>query len=171
MSEDKTSAAGNVVPLRAARETGRASEKKWGKDVIALGFSIVPSLLLRAQNRLGLNPTQLAVLMQICDFWWDRDRKPYPSKAVLAERLGLSPRQVQRYIAELETAGLVERVERRAPHGGKLTNMYDLGGLVARLKKLEPEFRKVEEDARKARRPVSRRGFRANETVGKGNPA
>ena len=38
MSESKTPAAGNVVPLRAARETGRASEKKWGKDIIALGF-------------------------------------------------------------------------------------------------------------------------------------
>ena len=59
-----------------------------GNEVIALGFCIVPSLLLRARNRLGLNPTQLAVLMQLCDFWWERDRKPYPSKAVLAERWG-----------------------------------------------------------------------------------
>ena len=31
-------AAENVVPLRAARATGRASEKKWGKEGIALGF-------------------------------------------------------------------------------------------------------------------------------------
>ena len=160
-----------VIPLRRARETGRASEKKWGKDVIALGFCIVPSLLLRAQNRLGLNPTQLAVLMQIGDFWWERERKPYPSKAVLAERLGLSPRQVQRHIADLETAGFVKRLERRAPHRGKLTNMYDLGGLVNRLKKLEPEFRRVDEDARKARRAVSRRGLRGTGAVGEGNPA
>ena len=109
--------------------------------------------------------------MQLCDFWWDREGKPYPIKAVLAERLGLNPRQVQRYIGDLETAGLVERVERRAPRGGKLTNIYDLGGLVARLKKLEPEFRKVEEDARKARRAVSRRGIRANGTVGGGDLA
>ena len=130
-----------------------------------LGFCIVPSLLLRAQNRLGSNPTQLVVLMQICDFWWDRDRKPYPSKTVLPERLGLSPRQPQRHIADLEA---VERGERRAPHGGKLTNTYDLGGLVNRLKKLEPEFRKVEEDARKARRAVSRRGFRATGPSAKG---
>ena len=68
---------------------------------------------------------------------------------------GPEPRQVQRHIADLETAGFVERVERRAPHGGKSTNMYDLGGLVKRLKKLEPDFRKVEEHARKARRAVS----------------
>ena len=65
-------------------------------------------------------------------------------------------RQVQRYIAELETAGLVKRIQRHARHGGKLTNIYDLGGLVVRLKELEPDFRKVDEDARKARRQVSR---------------
>ena len=132
---------------------------------------IASSLLLRAQNRLGLNPTQLAVLMQTCDFWWDCERKLYPSKALLAKRLGLGPRQVQLHISDLEAAGLVERVERRAPHGGKLTNLHDLGGPVKRLKKLEPEFRTVEEDARKARRAVSRRGFRANGAIGSRNPA
>ena len=35
----------------------------------------------------------------------------------------------------------------------------------------KPDFRKVEEDARKARRAVSRRGLRANGAIGKGNPA
>ena len=170
MSGSQESAAENVVRF-PDKETGRASEKKWGKEVIALGFCIVPSLLLRAQNRLGLNPTQLAVLMQLCDFWWDRERKPYPSKAVLAERLGLSRRQVQRHIADLETAGLVERVERRAVHGGKLTNVYDLSGLVQRLKKLEPEFREVEDAAKRARRAVSKRGYRRSRTTVEQEPA
>ena len=128
-------------------------------------------MLLRAQNRLGLNPTQLTVLMQLCDFWWERDRKPYPSKAVLAERLDLSPRQVQRHIADLETAGLVKRVERRATHGGKLANMYDLDGLVERLKRLEPEFREVDEAAKTARRAVSKRGYRRNRTGGAAKPS
>ncbi len=171
MSDDQAAAAENVVPLRPRKETGKASEKKWGTRVLTLGFCIVPSLLLRAQNRLGLNPTQLAVLLQLCDFWWERERKPYPSKAVLAERLSLSPRQVQRYIAELEAAGLVKRIERRARHGGKLTNIYDLGGLVARLKELEPDFRKVDEEARTARRQVSRQGFRLNRTGNEQEPA
>ena len=171
MSDDETATTENVIPLRPRKETGKASEQKWGKRVIALGFSIVPSLLLRAQNRLGLNPTQLAVLLQLCDFWWERERKPYPSKALLAERLGLSPRQVQRYIAELETAGLVKRIQRRAPHGGKLTNSYDLGGLVGRLKDLEPDFRKVGEEAKKARREVSRQGFRLTQAPNEQEPA
>ena len=47
---------------------------------MALGFCIVPSLLLRAQQRLGLNPTQLAVLMQVCDFWWASDPEALPGK-------------------------------------------------------------------------------------------
>jgi len=161
MSNGKTTAA-QVVPIRptgTTTEKTRESEKKWGKKVIALGFCVVPSLLLRAQQRLGLNPTQLAVLMQLCDFWWANDRKPFPGKKALSERLGLSPRHLQRYIAELELAGLVRRIERRAGHGGKLTNIYDLSGLVERLKKLEPEFRAVEEEAKARRKAVAKRGY------------
>ena len=51
-----------VIPLRPAK-AAKASEAKWGTAVMDLGFSIIPSLLLRAQRRLGLNPTQLAVLL------------------------------------------------------------------------------------------------------------
>ena len=142
-----------------------------GRGVIALGFCIVPSLLLRAQRRLGLSPTQLAILMQLCDFWWDSERKPYPSKATLAERLGLSPRQVQRHVAELETAGIVRRTQRRLSHGGKTTNSYDLGGLVKRLRELEPEFREVEEKARAARRAVSRPRHKRNQSESRREPA
>jgi hypothetical protein len=142
-----------VIPLRS-QTASRTSEKKWGVAVMKLGFTILPSLVFRAQRRLGLNPTQFAVLLQISDYWWEPGRKPFPSKATLAERLGLSPRQVQRYIAELETAGLLKRIERRAAHRGKLSNEYDLSGLVERLKLLEPEVRKANE----AQRAVSRRG-------------
>lgn len=146
-----------IVTLHPAKAT-QASEKKWGKPVMKLGFSIVPSLLLRAQQRMGLSPTHLAVLLQLADYWWDQERKPYPSKKALSERLGIGPRQVQRYIAELEKAGLVTRIERRATHKGKLSNAYDLSGLVERLKALEPEFREVQEEAKARKRQVARPG-------------
>lgn len=149
-----------VIPLRPGTASKKASEEKWGKPVMDLGFCIVPSLLLRAQARLGLNPTQLAVLLHLADYWWDVGRKPYPSKQRLADRLKLGPRQVQRYIAELEEAGLVRRIERRAPHKGKISNEYDLTGLVKRLAELEPEFRQVEEEVRANRRAVERPGGR-----------
>ena len=119
---------------------------------------MVPSLLLRGQARLGLNPTQLAIVMQLCDFWWDSERKPFPSKKALAERLRISPRQIQRHLAELEKAGLVRRLERRNRAGAKVSNSYDLDGLVKKLKELEPEFRQAEEKAKAERRAVSQRG-------------
>jgi predicted transcriptional regulator len=151
-SNEKTA---EVIPLRPPASK-KASEEKWGRAVMDLGFCIVPSLLLRAQARLGLNPTQLAVLMHLADYWWSVGRKPYPSKARLAQRLKLGPRQVQRYIAELEQAGLVLRIERRASHKGKISNEYDMSGLVKKLKELEPEFREVEEETKARRRAVER---------------
>lgn len=156
----KESQSAEVIALHPLKAT-KASERKWGKAVMGLGFCIVPSLLLRAQQRLRLNPTQLAVLMHLADYWWDVERKPYPSKKTLGERLGLSARQVQRYIAELEQMGLVQRVERRAAHQGKLSNIYDLSGLVERLKELEPEFKEVREDNKKRQKAVTRPGLRS----------
>ncbi len=114
--------------------------------------------MLRAQGRLGLNPTQLAVLLQLTDFWWDKERKPFPGKKALSERLGIGVRQVQRYMVELEQAGFLKRIERTAPGRGKITNEYDLSGLVEKLKKLEPEFREVKERAKKQNRQVKRKG-------------
>lgn len=148
-------------PAPAAKTSKKASAEKWGQAVMDLGFCVVPSLLLRAQRRLNLNPTQLAVLLQLCDFWWDKERKPFPSKETLSQRLSLSERQIQRYIAELEREGLVQRIERRASNGGKLSNTYDLTGLVKKLQALEPDFREAEETARAARKAVAKRGYKS----------
>ena len=156
---DTKTATAEVIDLHPPKAT-KASQRKWGAAVIRLGFCVIPSLLVRAQQRLALSPTQLAVLIQLSDYWWDANRKPYPSKKTLGERLRLSPRQVQRHIADLEAMGYVRRIQRTAAHGGKLTNTYDLSGLVERLKQLEPEFRKVEEENRSRRRKVARPGFR-----------
>lgn len=156
---DTGSRSAKVIPLHPLKGT-KASERKWSKPVIQLGFCIVPSLLLRAQQRLKLDPTQLAVLMHLADYWWDVNRKPHPSKKTLGERLGLSPRQVQRRIAELEAMGLLKRIQRTGAHHGKLSNEYDLSGLVARLKEIAPEVRAVEEKIRSQRRAVARPGLR-----------
>jgi hypothetical protein len=70
------------------------------------------------------------------------------------------PSSEWRYIAELEDAGFVTRIERRAPHRGKISNEYDLSGLVSRLRALEPEFREVEEKVKAQRSAVARPGMR-----------
>jgi hypothetical protein len=149
---------GKVVAFPKKQSKLSASEQKWGVEVMKLGFTIVPSLLFKAQNRLGLSTTQLAVLLQIMDHWWDADRNPWPSKGLLATKLGIKPRQVQRVIAELEKRGYVDRVVRSGHAGGKLSNQYDFSGLVKALKKLAPEFQKADDDARERRRAVLRKG-------------
>ena len=157
----KESAGGNTAERKRATSP---AERIWGKEVMEHGFCIVPSLLLRAQSRLGLNPTQLAILLQLCEHWWQEENKPHPGKKRLADRLGIGPRQIQRHIAELEDAGLVVRIERHGANGSMQTNVYDLSGLVAKLKVIAQDFRKVEDEARQARRAVARRGYRMGQT-------
>ena len=135
-----------------------SSDKKWGSDVMKFGFCMIPSLIFRAQQRLGLNPTHLAILLQLADYWWKPDNKPYPSKQSLSDRLGIGTRQIQRYIAELEDKKLVQRIQRYGDDGRKLTNRYDLSGLVNRLKELEPEFTEVEKEAKRKRKQLSHEG-------------
>lgn len=143
-----------------AKENKSVANEKWGSDVIKFGFCMIPSLIFRAQHRLELNPTHLAILLQIADHWWKPDNKPYPSKQSLSDRLGIGTRQIQRYIAELEDKKLVQRIQRYGDDGRKLSNHYDLSGLVNRLKELEPEFTAVEKEAKLKRKQLSRGGLK-----------
>ena len=69
--------------------------------------------------------------------------------------MGLKRRQVQRILAELEAAGLVQRIGRTAAHKGKLSNAYDLTGLVTKLKELAPEFLEAEKKAKEIKMEVA----------------
>lgn len=130
----------------------RKADAKWGNSVMSRGFVIIPAMLLRAQRRLGLTGTQLAILLQLIDWWMDADKHPWASKETLSQRMGLSERQLQRQIAALEKAGLVQRVE-KITNRGKQPNSYDLSGLVARLKALAPEFKEAAQATKKVERP------------------
>lgn len=145
----------NVIPIKPKADPRKASEKKYGKPVMNLGFCIVPSLLMQAQARLGINPVQFNIIMHLADIWWDAAQRPWPKKQLLAERMGMSERQVQRQIAELESAGLVQRIGRTRPGRGKTSNEYDLSGLVKRLKELEPEFTEMKQENQKRRKAVA----------------
>jgi len=137
-----------------------ALSQKWGAKVIDHGYCSIPSLLLWAQRRLHLNPTQLAVLLQIIDFWWEAGRKPFPSKSELSKRLGIGERQIQRYLTELEVEGLLRRVPRYSEAGHRLSNIYDLQGLVDKLAAIEPDYKEVRETARRKKQEAGVPGYR-----------
>ena len=84
---------------------------------------------------------------------------------MLGERLNLKPRRVQQIIAELEKAGFVRRERRSNHYRGQLSNAYDLSGLVAKLRALEPDFRKAEEAAREGRRRAAQPRSRLRQAV------
>ena len=157
MSDDKKVV--TIAELFAAAgkpDTRKASEKKFGKPVMDVGYCITPSLLMKAQARIGLNPVQFNIVMHLFDQWWSVERRPWPSKATLAERMGMGERQIQRQIAEMEGVGLIQRIGRTSPGKGKTSNEYDLTGLVKKMKELEPEFRKAKEDAKARSKALSR---------------
>jgi hypothetical protein len=143
----------NVVALRPPKAAKLRSEAKWGTDVMAIGYCILPSLLFRAQNRLGLRMSHLAVILQLAEFWWYDDKLPWPKKQLLAERLGIKEKQVQRLVRDLEQRGYIKRVTRNTPHG-QTSNAYDFSGLVKKLQQLAPEFAAAAD----AKRSVERRG-------------
>lgn len=153
----------NVVQLHPQKpeQLEKQSAAKWGKEAMAVrGFCILPSVLLQAQRRLGINPVQLNILLHLADHWWVAQRMPFPSKTTIAERMNMSARQIQRQIASLEAAGLVKRNERSGEKYGRGPNEYDLSGLVARLKEIAEEFREVDEKAKLEKAAVAKPGFK-----------
>ena len=106
----------NIIPLRGLGKSSRARgfEEKWGPMAGKVGFTMIPTTLLRGAARLQLDPPKFAIVLQLLEHWWERDRDPYPSKETIATRVKLSPRQVQRHIAVLEKEGLVQSGREKA---------------------------------------------------------
>jgi hypothetical protein len=67
----------NVVPLRPAK-AAKSSEEKWGANVMALGFSVIPSLIFRAQRRLLLSPSPADAVEHIKRYFDVVRRRPRP---------------------------------------------------------------------------------------------
>lgn len=110
----------------------RRATDKWG-DAARAGFQVVPDLLLKNQERLGLSSTDIVVLLNITMHWWYPEQKPFPRTSTIANRMGTSARTVQRSIEALQAKGLLRRV----PGGDDSQRTYlDPDGLVARLEAL-----------------------------------
>lgn len=150
------------------KETGldklKVNEQKWSKPLMDAGWTAIPTVIIERQRALGLDATDINILMHLAAYWWTADNRPHPSKGTIAAALDITPRSVQRRIAGLETAGFVRRQERRVAGKGSNTNVYHLDGLIAaaepyaREKIEEIAKRKVEKAARvkRKRRPALR---------------
>jgi DnaD N-terminal domain len=146
--------ADNVISLPVTKAERRRAADKWTAPVVNLGYTQLPSLILKAQAKLKLTPVQLNVLLHIIEPWWDADRLPWIAKDSIAQRMRKTPRSIQRVITQLEKAGHIRRVQRFYGHRQQTANAYALDGLVKKLAALEPEFRKAKEQNRLRRKKV-----------------
>ena len=133
---------------RDAAPDQKVNEKKWSKELLAAGWTMLPNIIFERQQALGLDSTDINILLHLASYWWKPGDKPYPSKSTIAKAMGIDPRTVQRRIAQMELAKFIRREQRRIPGVGSKTNIYHLEGLIEAAKPYARE--KVEEQGRKA---------------------
>jgi predicted transcriptional regulator len=152
-----TAAPSNVIELATLGKADKAkSKERWSGAVMDRGHSIVPTIMLWGQAKLGLTPDELNVLLQLVSHWWYAGNDPHPSKETIAARMKKHPRTVQAYLTSLEKKGFIRRIERFKVNKGQDANGYDLAGLVAQLNAIAPEFKKVAEQNKLRRRRVEK---------------
>jgi len=108
---------------------------RWGGDerVIEGGFLAVPRSFFFSAASLGLTPAESAFVLQLMSFKWSEE-DPYPGYDLLAQRLGVSPKQARKYAQQLEDKGLLRRIPRfDAGTGDRTSNAFDLQPLFRGL--------------------------------------
>lgn len=115
--------------------------EKWGENALLMGWTAIPTTLLFLQGRLKITPLGMNILLNLVAHWWDRSEKPFPSQEVLASRMGVSKRSIQREIARLCGLGLLNKEASSVRHPQyKGRNTYDLTPLVILLNQEAPHL-------------------------------
>jgi predicted transcriptional regulator len=161
-----------VEPDAAGQKVGTDDKNtlntKWGKQTMAVGFTVLPSVLLRSQARLKIKCNELAVLVHLIEHWWTPGTMPWPSKKTLGERLGVSDKTVQRAIVKLEKAKLIQRNSRFLKSSrGRTSNEYDLTLLVERLQEIAEETIKADAEAKTKKWKINNLAAKPNTTANK----
>lgn len=117
---------------------------KWG-DAARAGYQTLPDVLFRYQHRLGLNPAEMVVLMNVTLHWWEATNLPFPGSHAIANRMGITQRSVERHLAALQRKRFLTRLPLPPGRYEKLVRRFDPSGLVQRLQELarsDPYFRR-----------------------------
>jgi hypothetical protein len=117
-----TDDANDPVLLKQSRVEDRYGEA--GKA----GWSPVPDVLLLNQHKLGINSTDLNVLLNMMLHFYRPGELPFVRPTVIAKRMGVEERTVQRALARLRGRGLVLKAKHKNGHIA-----HDLAPLIGRL--------------------------------------
>ena len=137
----------------------KVNEKKWGRAVVNVGWTLVPNILLEKQSTLGISPIQLNIILIILKHWWHADDLPYPEMNTIAKSINVSRSTVQRNIRSLEQTGFITRIERKLANGGNTSNKYDISKLIKILKPYaDDELIRREEAKKEKQKRLTARG-------------
>ncbi|AXA43704.1 MULTISPECIES: helix-turn-helix domain-containing protein [Rhizobium] len=150
MSATTTEAEVIDFPKPAAKKPS-STERIWGKAVYSHGYAGIPSILIQAQRRLGMNAMQMNIIIQLLDYWHEPSRKPFPAKKELANRMDVTEKTIQNNMRALEKVGYIKREMRKTAAGDWNSNIYHLDGLVAKIQALEPEFAAAKKQRKEAK--------------------
>lgn len=116
---------------------------KWGRSVAERGFTQIPNYLLNLNRFVDrehrLSPVEMLVLLQLVGSWWKTGEDPFPSMSTLANRCGVSSRQVQRAINNLDKLKLIQR-KKRKNKGIIASNSYSMKPLVEFLNEVAKAY-------------------------------
>jgi DNA-binding transcriptional regulator YhcF (GntR family) len=140
--------------------SNKAFLSKFGKEIAVGGHTQVPNFLIEHQAHLGINPTQLNILLILLRHWYEGKKLPYPSKARIAAMMGVTPNTVRVNIKKMEDNGFIKREPRKKSAlegGGNDTNRYQLKGLINHLNAIAKDVaRKKRDSEREVRQGIER---------------
>lgn len=106
----------------------------WGQNILSLGWTTVPNLLLKSQSKLGLSNSELVLVIHLISFIHQPFSRVYPSIELLAKRMDQDRRTIQRTVKRLESKGLVrKKIRSTGKSDVGMTNVYDLDPLMLKL--------------------------------------
>lgn len=132
MPVNTNSAGGKKPPHDNPTVERSALVEKWGSALNA-GFQVIPSVLIKAQSRLGLDAVDCMIILNLNLHWWQKYDLPYPPPSLIAHRMGVSRRTIERRLFHLQKAGWVRRLPAEGSAGHPKVRRYDMSGLVQRL--------------------------------------
>jgi DNA replication protein DnaD len=112
-------------PLRQSRVRA-----KWD-FVTDPGFLTLPYVLLLHQSDLKISSEHLNVLLNFIAHWHSNGRMPHPRTSTIANRMGISPRSVQRAVSWLIENGFLAKMPRLRRDD---VQQYDMAPLVEKLR-------------------------------------
>jgi DNA-binding MarR family transcriptional regulator len=134
----------SVLASQEPLEGFRISER-WGK-VAEAGYQALPDVLLFAQSELRLSSEELNVLLNLLAHWWRPKDVVFPRAATIADRMGVSPRSIQRITKSLEGKGFI--VKSRTADGRPY---YNVGPTKELLLPIAEKLLREKLDAKKLR--------------------